>query len=71
MSSAAWVKTEFLLLAGMDIEGMEYVLVNSVKINTSMPLPPLSMCRAAVLFAGEGTLELLMGIRIYNILLFI
>jgi hypothetical protein len=29
------------------------------------------MCRAAVLFAGEGTLELLMGIRIYNMLLFI
>jgi hypothetical protein len=71
MSSAAWVKTEVLLLAGMDIEGMEYVLVNSEKINTSLSLPPLSMCRAAVLFAGERTLELLMGIRIYNMLLFI
>jgi hypothetical protein len=40
--------------------------INSEKINTSLPLPPLSMCRAAVLFAGEGTLELLMGIMIYN-----
>jgi hypothetical protein len=55
-----------LCLAGMDIEGMEYVLANSEKINTSLPLPPLSMCSAVVLPAGERTLELLMGIRIYN-----